>query len=120
MFYTNCWESDEYARDRDGYMVLRVGTKQVRAHRLSFFLHYGYWPEVCRHRCDNPPCYNPTHLEDGTVADNNRDKLLRSSTFVLNRDMPSQYEDPNGYKREKYRRQKEGLWVYRNASLVRT
>lgn len=32
---------------------------------------------VVRHRCDNPPCVNPNHLETGTQADNIRDALTR-------------------------------------------
>ncbi len=52
----------------------------VFAHRLSFYLHHGYWPNVCRHRCDNPGCYNPYHLEDGTHADNVADRVARGRT----------------------------------------
>lgn len=75
--YNKCWVSDEYHHDKDGYMTLRWEGRGCKAHRLSFFLHYGYWPKVCRHTCDNPACYNWYHLEDGTAADNNRDTVAR-------------------------------------------
>jgi hypothetical protein len=53
------------------------GGKTVYTHRLAFFMAYGYWPVVCRHTCDNPPCCNPGHLLDGTQADNLADARER-------------------------------------------
>jgi DNA-binding transcriptional regulator YiaG len=32
---------------------------------------------LIRHKCDNPPCINPDHLELGTNQDNSNDKLER-------------------------------------------
>lgn len=32
---------------------------------------------VIRHRCDNPSCINPTHLETGTPMDNVMDRVAR-------------------------------------------
>ena len=53
--------------------------KMTRAHRVAYELYYGVnckgW--AVRHKCDNPPCCNPRHLQLGTIADNNEDKITR-------------------------------------------
>jgi hypothetical protein len=118
VFYAQCWTSGENVPDRNGYVRLVWEGSRVLRHRLSFFLHYGYWPKVCRHTCDNPPCYNPTHLLDGTVADNNRDKVLRGrarggghtgNRFAgRNTGMPP--ANTPSYYREMRRRKAEGVW----------
>ncbi|WP_156160261.1 HNH endonuclease signature motif containing protein, partial [Pseudomonas sp. 2(2015)] len=79
----HCWDWQAKSRIGDyGVFTVRAGVQRL-AHRLSYEIHYGEAPPgrmVVRHRCDNPLCVNPDHLELGTHADNMRDKVRRGRT----------------------------------------
>lgn len=48
------------------------------SHRLSWFIHFGEWPELCvLHTCDNRKCVNPDHLFLGTNKDNVDDRVKK-------------------------------------------
>ncbi|HIK62019.1 MAG TPA: HNH endonuclease [Planctomycetes bacterium] len=54
-------------------------SRYFQGHRIEWERVNGPIPEglVVRHKCDNPPCINPDHLEIGTLADNNEDRRIR-------------------------------------------
>lgn len=69
--------------DHDGYGYVMVPTASGRqrkpAHRWVWEAVHGPIKrgKVIRHRCDNPPCFRLSHLQLGSVADNNRDTRER-------------------------------------------
>lgn len=66
------------ATDRKGYGVARLGPKWITAHRLSFLAFNGEINQKhVLHKCDNPGCVNPEHLELGTSLENNRQSARR-------------------------------------------
>lgn len=77
------------AIDRDGYGVLTEQSvldgkrthphRKKRAHRWVWEMANGPIPPglVVRHKCDNRLCFRLTHLELGTVAENNADTAQR-------------------------------------------
>lgn len=76
-----CWEWKAHKIPK-GYGYFHFQQKKHRAHRVAFYLTYGYWPMVGRHTCDNRGCCNPAHVIDGTVQDNNRDMITRGRYVV--------------------------------------
>jgi len=75
------------AKDQHGYG--RCGTVHGtnKAHRISWMIKNGFLPKshscqgVCiLHKCDNPSCVNPDHLETGTQGDNMRDAAKKGRT----------------------------------------
>ncbi len=52
-------------------------TESSGAHRVSFFLTNGCLPDHARHACDNPICVRPSHIINGTHADNMADRNRR-------------------------------------------
>lgn len=80
----NCW-GWAGTKDLRGYGVLsgRSGRaskkRKEKAHRVSYEKANGPIPDglVVRHKCDNPECTNPNHLEIGTQKDNMRDMVAR-------------------------------------------
>ena len=76
-----CWEW-RGNRNWCGYGTMslaRKGIDRARAHRLMYERFVGPIPEghVIRHKCDNPPCVNPNHLESGTQSENVWDMVHR-------------------------------------------
>lgn len=73
-----CWEWQAYTGSK-GYGTFKVDGKTLLAHRFSYEIVNGPIKGglFVRHKCDNPRCVNPKHLELGTHADNMRDMVER-------------------------------------------
>ena len=61
-----------------------AGAKEILAHRLSYQMHKGPIPEgmVVMHKCDNPRCVNPDHLDAGTQSQNIKDAFSRGRKLM--------------------------------------
>lgn len=77
-----CWETggDLNSQGYGRFTIYRNGARvRVLSHRLAYYLAAGEDPvgRIVRHRCDNPLCCRPDHLELGTQRDNMRDAASR-------------------------------------------
>lgn len=72
-----CWPFSGGYKAKGGHGQIVIGTRKsggilIGSHRLAWTLTNGPIPDgmcVC-HRCDNPPCCNPSHLFLGTASEN--------------------------------------------------
>lgn len=62
-----------------GYGMIQVEGETWGTHRISYATFKGQIPDgmVVRHKCDNPRCINPDHLEVGTPKRNSEDMVSR-------------------------------------------
>lgn len=79
---TPCEEWGKY-RDKNGYGQVRFDGRATYAHRAAYCELRGMGIHeidglVVLHKCDNPSCVNPEHLELGTHADNVADKVQKN------------------------------------------
>jgi hypothetical protein len=60
-----------------GHGHVRINGKMQYSHRVSWLLTGNTIPDghIIRHKCRSKHCCNPEHLETGTVAENNADKI---------------------------------------------
>lgn len=73
-----CWEWSG-PKSQHGYGRIVINRKIWITSRLMLLIHKPA-PDggsVCRHKCDNPPCMNPDHLEWGTFMENMDDMVAR-------------------------------------------
>lgn len=74
-----CWDWTASCNPETGYGAIGLDGKIAKAHRVSFFLEHGHWPEpMCCHSCDNRKCVNPAHLFEGDAMANHRDMTRKS------------------------------------------
>ena len=74
-----------YAKDKDGYGMVRYKGKMRGAHRLALGKKLGRDlapSEWCLHTCHCPSCVNPDHLMVGDVAENNRQARSRRTSIA--------------------------------------
>lgn len=77
---TGCWIWGAGCH-KNGYGKHGHKNKQYYAHRFSYLIHYGELPtglkQVIAHKCDNPKCVNPEHLENVSQSKNTKDAWKR-------------------------------------------
>lgn len=56
-----CWEWNGSRHER-GYGTFSVRGKNIKAHRVAFFLKTAFLPKIVHHECENTSCINPIHL----------------------------------------------------------
>jgi len=104
--YDECWQPLANI-DKDGYGTITVNInkkeKKLVRHRVSYYAKTGKHPHLIRHMCGNKKCFNPDHLEEGSIKDN-----LNDTRFTYN-------EKLGGNMMDKF----EEMWVKYEADVYK-
>lgn len=73
-----CWDWRGGLTD-SGYGVFWMGSKPIRAHRMSYQIYHGSLRDdlMVLHSCDRPICCQPVHLSQGNCVQNAREMVER-------------------------------------------
>jgi len=86
--FMGCWIWTGALNER-GYGVIgrgARGTGNDKAHRVAYRIYRGEIPEgkIMLHKCGNPICVNPWHLEPGTHKENSQDMVRMGRHYQPN------------------------------------
>lgn len=90
-----CWPWTAKSKHKAGYGVISVDGKRNVSHRVAWELARGEIPpgmHVC-HKCDNPPCCNPSHYFLGTPADNVLDMVDKGRHGTKGKKLPEWWKE---------------------------
>lgn len=74
-YKTKCWEWTKAIGDH-GYGVVWAKGKVLKVHRIAAKAK-GLLGKIVMHKCDNRPCFRPSHLAPGTVKTNTQDAIVK-------------------------------------------
>ncbi|AGR46660.1 hypothetical protein vBBak6_115 [Bacillus phage v_B-Bak6] len=80
-----CWNCISHVETKFGHnQITRKGFPLMHVHNYVYRITKGDIPKnnVVRHKCDNPNCINPNHLEIGTQKDNMKDAEIRGRAKI--------------------------------------
>ena len=84
---TGCWVWQGNRGGR-GYGKIWINGKRLSVSRAAAVVFSNFDPasplKIC-HRCDNPPCFNPEHLFQGTDYDNTMDSVRKKRHIGTNK-----------------------------------
>lgn len=79
-----CWKYSGFKNEK-GYGKIQIGRTPRSVHRIIWAFFNGREPKanyfICHH-CDNPSCFNPDHLFEGTPKDNSQDMIRKGRAFL--------------------------------------
>lgn len=80
---TGCWEW-QGSREQRGYGFIWWEGRQWLVHRAMAVLSgiLNDFTKMVMHKCDNPPCFNPEHLKEGTGLENMQDCVSKNRIAV--------------------------------------